>query len=287
MEEIEKNNNNSANKYIFTQDNLKITPKLIFVEVNHVKKKLIDSHSHTFCELFFVKSGCGEVIIGKRKYKINQGDIVICNPKHLHMERAIGDAELVIYVIAMNYFKLPHYSQNVIPTKNHNPIIPTNEYYDMVLDFFELIEKEVKEKEIYCDTFTKGILITLISLILRLQNIEIGLTDETPFSKAKDYIDEHYRETITLDDLCEKVFISKFYLSRSFKEHIGISPSQYIQYKRMEEAKILLKSDELSIKKIAQKVGFIDEHYFSVRFKNYEHISPSEYRKQNKINIEN
>lgn len=95
----------------------------------------------------------------------------------------------------------------------------------------------------------------------------------------KDYLDIHYREKISLDQLAEQYYINKFYLSRLFKEQFGISPLSYLLSVRITHAKQLLRFDNLSVEKIAQECGMDDANYFSRIFRKIEGSSPGEFRR--------
>ena len=108
------------------------------------------------------------------------------------------------------------------------------------------------------------------------------------FYKVLDYIERHYSEPITLEDLCRIVHFAKSHLTQRFKEKWGIPPIQYVNFIRIEKAKILLKHTNDSITDIAKAVGFASIHYFSRHFKQKENLSPGEYRllsrQENKTN---
>ena len=97
---------------------------------------------------------------------------------------------------------------------------------------------------------------------------------------VKDYLDEHYTDKISLDDLAECFFINKFYLSKIFKETYGTTVSNYLIAKRITRAKQLLRFTDMCVDEIGVTVGIGDANYFSRMFRKVEGISPREYRKQ-------
>ena len=94
-----------------------------------------------------------------------------------------------------------------------------------------------------------------------------------------DYISDHYAEPITLDGLAGIFYLSKFYLSRSFKEVTGYGVNEYVNILRTKRAKQLLEETSLSISEIAATVGYECITYFEKVFKTYMSISPLKYRK--------
>lgn len=92
------------------------------------------------------------------------------------------------------------------------------------------------------------------------------------------YVKEHYSEKITLNSLADSVGFSKYYISRLFKQHMGVTIIDYLIRVRLDRAKELLKAGEYSIKQISFMVGYSDPNYFTWSFKKYLGISPIKYR---------
>ena len=100
---------------------------------------------------------------------------------------------------------------------------------------------------------------------------------------VKRYIDHHYKENITLDQLAEKVSINKYYMAHAFKREYGISPVNYMIDCRIREGKRLLAETDLAPSQIASILGFSSSSYFSQTFRNVEGTTPTEYRKANQV----
>lgn len=98
--------------------------------------------------------------------------------------------------------------------------------------------------------------------------------------EIKNYLDEHYTEKIVLDDLSEKCYINKYYLTKIFKETYGSTINGYIIAKRITRVKQLLRFTDMTVDEIGAAVGMGDANYFSRTFRKVEGISPREYRKQ-------
>lgn len=96
-------------------------------------------------------------------------------------------------------------------------------------------------------------------------------------NQAKKYIEEHYQEELSLDILADKMEISPKYLSRIFKQIIGVNLSDYLMYIRVENAKKMLVTRE-SVKDIMEKTGFNNRTTFTRAFKRLEGVTPNEYR---------
>ena len=94
------------------------------------------------------------------------------------------------------------------------------------------------------------------------------------------YLVEHYSEKITLEDLAEHFFISKFHLSREYKKTYGNTIGNELTYQRISHAKSMLRFSDDSVDAIALKCGFQDSGYFIKVFKKAENMTPLEYRKK-------
>lgn len=92
------------------------------------------------------------------------------------------------------------------------------------------------------------------------------------------YIEEHFGEKITLDNLAGQFHVDKYYLTKCFKEEYGVSINQYIIQMRIQEAKRMLRFTDEKIERIGKECGIGEAAYFSRVFKKMEGISPKEYR---------
>lgn len=95
---------------------------------------------------------------------------------------------------------------------------------------------------------------------------------------AFEYIDAHYTEDVSLDDVAFVAGFSKFHFSRLFKQCSGQNLHEYLCYKRIKASEILLLKPELSITEIAFQSGFSSLSTFNRIFKSINNCSPTEYR---------
>ena len=94
------------------------------------------------------------------------------------------------------------------------------------------------------------------------------------------YIDNHFKESLTLDQLSAIAHISKYYLSHAFQREYGVSPIRYMTQRRIQESRFLLAETDHSLSQIAQMLGFSSLSYFSQCFRRMEGVSPKEYRQR-------
>ena len=98
----------------------------------------------------------------------------------------------------------------------------------------------------------------------------------------KQYISQNYmKETLSVKEISEHVFLSASYVCTFFKNETGHTLNQYITEYRMEKAKQLLQDSRYKISDISSRVGYSDGNYFGKSFKKHTGLSPSEYREKN------
>lgn len=96
-----------------------------------------------------------------------------------------------------------------------------------------------------------------------------------------DYIGIHINEKLSISELAERAGYSEYYFSRKFKQEMGCTLTEYIMREKIERAKVLLSTTNMSIMDISIELSFNSRSYFSDTFQKNTGISPGEYRKQN------
>jgi len=97
--------------------------------------------------------------------------------------------------------------------------------------------------------------------------------------QALTYIQQHYQDSsLTLERVADELHITSVYLSRMIKHELGISYVGLLTQMRINKAVDLLKTTDLSIRDIAETVGYDTQHYFSTTFKKVVGISPMQFK---------
>lgn len=130
----------------------------------------------------------------------------------------------------------------------------------------------------FCDKMeSRGIIYQLLSAFLRDAKAKAPTLDSR-IQKALTYIKNNISSNINIEQIAETVCLSKDHFIRAFKHEIGTTPLQYINQKKIEQAQLMLFTDNVSIKSIAYMLGFEDPSYFNRLFKKATGSTPLDYR---------
>ena len=102
-----------------------------------------------------------------------------------------------------------------------------------------------------------------------------------PINLCKEYIYNHIKERITIEDLADELGVSASYLSRLFKKETGDSVSAYIRSQKIEMAKNLLQYSDYSMIEIANRLSFSSQSHFIQQFREKVGMTPKKYRDLN------
>jgi len=126
-----------------------------------------------------------------------------------------------------------------------------------------------------CNWLTR-IMVRFIDFVFDLEKIKHA----DAIYKSIQYIQEHYTEKVTLDEVAREVYLSSAYFSKIFKEEMKISFKNYLNSLRIDKSKVLLSNSDIQLIEIAGMVGYEDQSYFSKVFKKLTGISPGKYRER-------
>lgn len=158
---------------------------------------------------------------------------------------------------------------------------------NMMMEFITDKEKRERFRENYYYAYlnagnyqqvVKGAFLVLMQYVEE-ERKQLREKMDKPVSMAVQYMKEHYREQISLEDAAAAGNVSPNYLSKLFRSEMGVGFLDYLTQIRLKESERLLEETNLSIREIAAKVGYLDEKYYSKLFKKATGIKPSEYRR--------
>lgn len=257
---------------------------MFFDIITHYVPEDYPLHWHDFYEFEYVYKGHAVQIINGKAYDAVPGTAALLSPVDFHCYQNVSpDDPLVIYNIKFSDLILPAEVRTRLCTLQQ----PLYGLSQQVKPIFDRLHDEYNSDEYGRDQYIMAGIIQLCVLLLRNGN-EVGAASDAGESKAHSliqeavlYIRNHYRSSITVEEVAKVVHLTPNYFSEYFKKQTGVKFSSYVQKLRLEFAISLLKMSDLSVKQVADKSGFNSAAYFSNAFKDTFGVSPEQFRKNN------
>lgn len=252
-------------------------------------------HWHSELELIVIKKGRGIVSVDLMKRSVSSGDIVLIRPGRLHSieqdpghimeyENIIMKPELLIS--GTNDLCAVRFITPLI-----NGVIPSATFLTSTLSYYEEAAECIRQIDGLCDAqplgyqlAVKGHLFEFFFLLVsNRQNKEETSHDSQSRSLEKmkailKYVEEHYAEHISIEDMAKLTYYSKSHFMKFFKSHMGTGFIDYLNDYRLTMAERMLNSSDLTVLETAQACGFDNLSYFNRIFKRKYGKPPGKYR---------
>ena len=239
-------------------------------------------HTHNHMELFFIVGGKGQFLIDDQLYPVDVNTLVMINPNVTHTEVSLNAQPLEYIVLGIDGIEL------ATSNTSNGQFSILNHYESMeISSCLRNILREMEQKNPGYEDVCQAYMEILIIRLMRTTTLAMPAEPQTVSTNrqcaaVRRYIDLHFKESLTLEQLAEEGHMNKFYLSHAFKKEYGLSPINYMISKRIDESKYLLAETDLSMSQIAQLLGFSSLSCFSQVFHRTQGTSPKEYRQQQK-----
>lgn len=228
--------------------------------------------------LEYIVSGKGYLKINGKLHELQANDVYLLEPGSSHEYYADKDEPFKKYWINFRsdvFFNI----FNEYDLK-HIYVFRDTDISEEMTKIFELEKVSLYNDQIYKEASKH-----LFAIFMKLaEKNEIKAKGSVVAQQILAELDKAIDSSISIDEICNTLFISRSKLIREFKKHYDITPHAYLMNRKISFSKMLLQNTNHSIKSIANHLGFADEHYFSNVFKNKTGMTPSEYRKS-KSNI--
>lgn len=249
--------------------------------------------AHGFCELLYVDKG--SIVVESENYSgLLQGNqLVIHRPNEKHSLKCPDDtcSNVIIIGFECDCSALAPFSR--LPVKlspAHKKMLSEimQEGMNVYAPPYDIPNTlEMKKRIVYPFAADQMLKINLEAFLIMLVR-EYGQADahdentslpDSKLAEIYNYINEHYTEKITLDDICFLFATNKTSLCCKFKSEYGITVLSYIHKVKIDAAKVLIREQNLSVTEISESLGFGSIHYFCKLFKKHTGLSPKAYSK--------
>ncbi len=226
--------------------------------------------------IFYTVSGSGRIVYEDKKYDLTAGTAVLIDCKKYHKYNSANNWKfywLQLDGSSVNiYCKIINGDQlKLITVRN------TAEFSGR----FRVLEEYVSLRSIENDIMISNTVSNVLSQLFfeKQHNTEDHITRNTDkLLPVIEFLNNNFSEKITVEQMAEIAFLSKYYFIRCFKESYGQSPYEYLINLRINEVQKLLRSKDWTLDKIATKTGFCDSKSLIKNFKKIIGKTPNEYR---------
>jgi len=229
---------------------------------------------------FIVQSGSGTLSYEGELYNLHSGDCVFIDCKKGYYHETSDD----LWKLAWVHFNGPSLSyvyDKYLERGGLSVFHPDNieGYASIIFNLYNIASEDSYVKDMRINENLSSLLTKLMEDSWH-EAKEIRSSKRQNLFEVNNYLNEHYREKISLDELAGEFYVNKFYLTRIYKEQFGVSINTYLTQLRITKAKQLLRFTDESVESIGESTGLGAIAYFSRTFKKIEGLTPSEYRNQ-------
>lgn len=221
--------------------------------------------------------GTGKFVCGGREHDIKEGDIFIFSPRVPHEYYPTSNSWQLYFVVfggdgSDNIFEYLGFEKSEVLSCSDKNIL--SKITNLCSDICKEENAFEKSRILYS---VLGIASSLSKNAYHAENPERKKINKK-IRPVIAFIENNYKNPVSLEELAELIDVSKSYLCRVFKQAYGITPVTFLLNFRINKAKQLLISTDMKIRRLAAECGFNDTSYFCMVFKKSEGMTPEEFR---------
>lgn len=254
----------------------------------------IPYHWHPELEIILITAGQVGLTIAEHQYTGGEGDVFFVDAEQLHEIRGGQGGMFRAYVFPLDtlQFQRTDLAQSELlrplaarelkfrtELRHHQPGCTE------IRDVLALIERSYAAKGVSHQLMVKAALLQIVAIAAASGMLEQRAERQPDDYRAQmlkdivEHLNTHFAEPIRLNDMAARFGLSPQYFCTFFKEHLGKTLVQHVNFLRIEQASRLLRETNLAIMDIAFSVGFENFSYFIKRFREVFGCTPTQYRK--------
>jgi AraC-like DNA-binding protein len=239
---------------------------------------------HANLEIVFGVSGRAEIAMAGQRYVLAEGDVAIVPPGTAHLERILSRRQSY-HVLWLNvrrdrlFIHSAMYSRADLFQVVRNAAIAD---FAAIRSFESAAEEALSGRPYWINLFRARLIEGWVQTLRTIAAHGSGLTavqiQRSTIDKAKAFMQVHFSENLSLEQIADVVFLSPAYFSSFFSQNEKMTVFEYLHKLRIDEARRLLEKTSMSSKQISQRVGIPSVSYFCRLFKRIVGCSAQEYR---------
>ena len=249
-------------------------------------------HWHEEIELLYPLNGESTIQIEGQKYQISNKHLTVIDSRQVHSTYTYSDTSMFICIhISRKYMEkylpdLDMYQIHCIPDKITDEQF--SEYLSVCKQMEQLTRLYIEDVSAYLME-AEGIILQILAHLIRFFSVRVvsndNSADKLTLERIRNvitYVEDHFREPVSLHDIAGHLGLGKEYFCRFFKKNMGISFLQYVNEVRVSHIYQDLIRTDAPVSELAEQNGFPNQKLFNRTFKEIYGCTPSSVRKNNK-----
>jgi len=252
----------------------------------------VNWHYHPECELILMQEGSLHVEVDGDAYVLNPGDVIVLGSSQLHRDFCAGGPlrYIVLQFDLQAFFDqstipfLQYFNETKVPLSAMNYIFRENpKALAEAADCIQQIYAEASRKEIGYELAVNLLIKKLLLTLLR--NDAKGLlagqdrVERIRLKPVLDYIESRIHDRVNVMEACRLANMSYYYFVKFFKKTMGLSFTEYVNFRKIKRAEQLLLTRDVSVSEVGDQIGMPNMAHFYKMFKRFNHCSPKQFQK--------
>jgi AraC-like DNA-binding protein len=261
---------------------------------------LVYPHWHKEIEIIYVKEGNVNIGVNDVPIQLKRNDIYFINGGDVHYFLASPESERIVIQFDLSFFqdissleKTSKEMRNLFSSIVQASSLWSQEVADQMRQLLMTVHEENNERKSGYRYVIKAKMFEMLAILSREvpqnENWNDQVREEISSTKQMEnlerldkifmYIEAHYQDTITLNDISAYMGFSSFYFTKFFKKNTGTTFIQFLTEYRLNKAKWILLNEDATVTEVAERTGFSSVKTFHHQFKDLMGISPLKYKK--------
>lgn len=261
---------------------------------------LVYPHWHKEIEIIYVKEGNVNIGVNDVPIQLKRNDIYFINGGDVHYFLASPESERIVIQFDLSFFqdissleKTNKEMRNLFSSIVQASSLWSQEVADQMRQLLMTVHEENNERKSGYRYVIKAKMFEMLAILSREvpqnENWNDQVREEISSTKQMEnlerldkifmYIEAHYQDTITLNDISAYMRFSSFYFTKFFKKNTGTTFIQFLTEYRLNKAKWILLNEDATVTEVAERTGFSSVKTFHHQFKDLMGISPLKYKK--------
>ncbi|WP_336604290.1 AraC family transcriptional regulator [Paenibacillus sp. MMS18-CY102] len=253
----------------------------------------INWHYHREVEVLLVNEGGLEVHVQEDQFQLDAGDLMLIGSSQLHRDRSYSSP---LDYIVLQFDLEQFFDGSTIPFMRYfaeaqNPLSQANYIFrenpqvrQEAADCIRAILREATDKQIGYEIAVSMLIKQLLLIVLRNDTRNV-LSEQDDFDRARlrpvlTFVEDHLTDRIQVEEVCKLANMSYYYFVKFFKKSIGLSFTEYVNYRKIKWAERILLTKDLSISEVGERIGMPNMAHFYKMFRKYNDCSPKEFQKK-------